>query len=77
MNTELTPLQIAQEAYCNLYKDEYGVNPRNIDEALWNDLEWVERQIRYFYDEAEVAPEPELGYFEELMASVKDSDYDY
>lgn len=72
----LTPLQIAQEAYINLFKAEYGVKPRNIDEKLWNDLAWVESQLSTFGN-CEL-PEPvELGYFEEILESVKPEDFDY
>lgn len=79
--TNLTPLQLAQEAYLNIYKSEYGFKPGGIDPELWNDIDWLERQLYYLADEAERnrnwEPEPEpLGYFEELLANLKDADYD-
>lgn len=68
MTTEITPLYLAQEVYCNLFKDVYGVKPRNIDPVLWNDITWVEAEIKAFCAE----PEPkQLGYFEEILANME------
>lgn len=73
----LTPLQLAQEAYINIFKSEYGIKPRIFDESSWNDLEWLEQQIKFMCTErSEPEPKPELGYFEELMSNIKDSDYE-
>jgi hypothetical protein len=75
--THLTPLQLAQEAYINVYKSEYGIKPRSIPDELWNDIEWLERQLQYLAQEAEVHEAPaELGYFEELLANLEPSDYE-
>lgn len=63
----MSPLYLAQEAYCNLYKDAYGIKPRNIDPVLWDSLEWVESQIAALCAPKE---QPELGYFEELLAQL-------
>lgn len=77
MRTRLTPLELAQEAYINVYKAEYGIKPRNISDELWNDIEWLQRELRYLAIEAEAHAAPEeLGYFEELLANFEPGDYE-
>jgi hypothetical protein len=77
MTDRLTPLEIAQEAYINIFKSEYGFKPRNIEPEFWNDLEWLSREIEYMCAEI---PEPEvveeLGFFEELLVNLQPQDYD-
>ena len=46
-NDELTPLEINQECYCNLYKDLYGVRPRHLTEEQWNSVEWLQSEIKF------------------------------
>ena len=77
MSDHLTPLQIAQECYINLFKSEYGFKPRINDSELWNDLEWLERQIANMsldFQDAEV--EKELSFFDELLANLQPEDYE-
>lgn len=79
--TDLTPLELAQEAYINVYKSHYGIRPRLIADEQWNDIEWLDRQLQYLAEEAERernwVPEPEpLSFFEELLTNFKEADYD-
>ena len=77
MCNHLTPLEIAQEAYINIFKAEYGIKPRNVEPEFWNDLEWLERQMEYMCAECIEHEEPkELGFFEELLANLQPQDYD-
>lgn len=77
MTDHLTPLQIAQECYINLFKSEYGVKPRIMDSELWNDIEWLERQIDTMCSEILGADDDkELGFFDELLVNLQPEDYD-
>lgn len=43
---DLTPLQINQECYFNLYKSVYGFKPRGIlTEDQWNDVDFLDGEI--------------------------------
>lgn len=76
MTDHLTPLQIAQEAYINIFKSEYGFRPRNIEPEFWNDLEWLSRQIEYLCAECDAEVVEELGFFDELLVNLQPEDYD-
>lgn len=45
-DTDLTPLEIAQEAYCNIFKDVYGIRPRFMTTEQWNNIEWLNAEIK-------------------------------
>ena len=79
MNTKLTPLQIAQEAYCNIFKDRFGIRPRFMTNEQWNDIDWLNRQMQYELDEQEwhgTGAGKELSYFEELLNNFTEADYE-
>ena len=42
---DLTPLELHQECFINLYKDHYGVKPRFGTDEEWNSLDWLQEQI--------------------------------
>ena len=71
IEADLTPLRISQEAYWNLYKSEYGVSPRFVSEEHWNDLEWLNQEIRSFNTIPEA---PETSYFEDLLVNLTKED---
>lgn len=86
--TTLTPLQIAQEAYVNVFKDRYGVRPRFVTEEQWNDIHWLTNELHCEADQRDwhwscakgtwvsSTPVESLSYFEELLLNLEDSDYD-